>query len=450
MRRGINSALAPALVLFQLSCSIFRPKIAPYPTGAVFPLVEAGRVAYNGKVVRSVRAAEGKVYLTTDKGLLYCLDGVKRTILWEFAAPAPFGCPPLLGPGQIYVWDRANRLYGFDGDGRILWTMEFKETMAGDIAWHQGLIYLGTGEGELLAFNPATKEVTRLFKAGGALEAAPVFWGQAIVLACTDGKVYLLSPDGKPRKIVNAGSPVRVTPLVDGDRLFFGTDDHFFHCYDLKDLRREWRIRIGGKVMSAPKAVGKQVFVLASNSVLYALGKRGDILWWRIIPSRSTFDLEFNPGQVIITSQSSILLCLNLRTGEDIGRYDAGAEIQSNALWLDPDLLVNLYDYQDDKGNLLFLEKEVKVVLSASLIPPQPAGTEIAFSAAAVGFYRPRFEFYLCRNGDDRIIVQKESETNSWAWFPEKEGSYRVGVRVIDEKQSKEAEISFEVVKKTV
>jgi hypothetical protein len=38
---------------------------------------------------------------------------------------------------------------------------------------------------------------------------------------------------------------------------------------------------------------------------------------------------------------------------------------------------------------------------------------------------------------------------NSWVWFAEKEGHYRVGVRVIDERQSKEAEISFEVAKKT-
>lgn len=445
----MNRVLKLALVLLQFSCSIFQPRIAPYPAGAVFPLVEAGRVAYDGKIVRSVRAAEGKVYLATDKGFLYCLDGAKKTILWEFTAPAPFGCPPLLGPGQIYIWDRANVLYCFDGDGRTLWTREFRETIAGEIVWHQGRVYLGTREGELLAFDPAKKEVSRLFKAGGALEAGPVFWDRTIVLACTDGKVYFLGPDGKLRTAVDMGSPVRITPLVDGDRIFFGTDDSHFYCYSLRDLKRKWRIRIGGKVMSAPKAVGKQVFFLASNNVLYVLGKNGDILWWRIIPARSPFDLEFSPGQVIVTSQSSILICLDRRTGEDIGRYDAGAEIRSNALWLDSDLLVNLYDYADDKGNLVFLEKEVKAGLSASLAPPQPAGTEIAFTATTVGFYLPRFEFFLRRNGEDRMIVQKESEMNSWVWFAEKEGHYRVGVRVIDERQSKEAEISFEVAKKT-
>jgi hypothetical protein len=149
-----------------------------------------------------------------------------------------------------------------------------------------------------------------------------------------------------------------------------------------------------------------------------------------------------------VASHSSVLICLDRRTGEDIGRYDAGAEIRSNALWLDPALLLNLYDYADARGYFVFLEKEIKIILSASLESPQPAGSEITFAANSVGFYRPRFEFFLSRNGDDRMIVQKESELNSWAWFPEKEGSYRVGVRVIDEKQSREAEISFEVVKK--
>jgi outer membrane protein assembly factor BamB len=413
-----------------------------------FPLVEAARVAYEGNIIRSARAAEGKIFLATDLGFLYCLDGAKRTVLWKFKAPSPFGCPPLVESGRTFIWDRANVLYAFDGEGQMLWSKEINETIAGEVVWHRGRVYLGTREGGLLAFDPATKEISRLFKAGGAVEAGPVFWDQAVVLACADGKIYYLGPDWKLRKAVGVGSPVRVPPLVDGDRLFFGTDDSHFHCYDLKDLKRKWRIRIGGRVVSALKAAGGRIFFLASNNVLYALERSGNILWWRIIPARTSFDLEFSPGQVIVTSQSAVLICLDRKTGEDIGRYDAGAEIRSSALWLDPDVLVNLYDFAEDKGNLIFLEKEVKAAISASLGSPQPAGTEITFTASTVGFHLPRFEFFFRREEEDRMIVRKESTLNSWVWFPEKEGHYRVGVRVSDERLSREAEISFEIAKK--
>ena len=444
----MKKVLGLAAVILAVSCSIFRARIPPYPSGVVFPLVEAARVAYKGNIIRSARAAEGKIYLATDQGVLYCLDGVKKTVLWEFAAPSPFACAPLVESGRTYAWDRANVFYSLDGDGRMIWSKEIKETIAGEMVWHQGRVYLGTREGELLAFDSATKEISRLFKAGGALEAGPIFWDRAIILACADGKIYSLGPDGKLKTAVDVGSPVRVPPLADGDRLFFGTDDSHFHCHGLSDLKRKWRIRIGGRVMSAPKAAGGRIFFLASNNVLYALDRKGNILWWRIIPARTSFDLEFSPGQIIVTSQSAVLIGLDRKTGEDIGRYDAGAEIRSSALWLDPDLLVNLYDYTEDKGNVVFLEKEVKAGLIASLESPQPADTEIAFTATSVGFFLPRFEFFLRRDGEDRTIVQKESRLSSWTWFPEKEGHYLIGVRASDERQSREAEISFEVAKK--
>jgi hypothetical protein len=71
----------------------------------------------------------------------------------------------------------------------------------------------------------------------------------------------------------------------------------------------------------------------------------------------------------------------------------------------------------------------------------------VSFTASATGFYLPRVEFYL-RQGEERTVVQKAADKKAWIWFPEKEGTYAIGVRVSDEKQSKEAEIPFEISKK--
>ena len=68
------------------------------------------------------------------------------------------------------------------------------------------------------------------------------------------------------------------------------------------------------------------------------------------------------------------------------------------------------------------------------------------FAVSAVGFHRKKYEFYL-KEGREEKIVQGKSERNSWAWFPEKEGDYIVGVKVVDEKESMKAEIPF-VIKK--
>jgi hypothetical protein len=149
----------------------------------------------------------------------------------------------------------------------------------------------------------------------------------------------------------------------------------------------------------------------------------------------------------LVTSRSPLLFSLDRKSGKVAGKYEAKTEIRSNPVWAEPNLVFATFDTPADRGSINFLRKEVKVEISPSLSSPRPAGTEVSFTASARGFYLPRYEFYL-RRGEERSVVQKASEKNSWVWFTETEGTYAVGVRVSDERQAKEAEIPFEVSKK--
>lgn len=437
-----------ALISFSLSCSLSKAKIAPYPSGVGFPLVEAGRIPYEGKIIQAIQKADGNLYFATDKGLLYCLEGSAPKIKWKYAADSPFGCPPSVSLENILIWDQDNNIYCLDKSGTLRWTKEINGKISSAISWRQDKAYVGTQEGIFLAMNQSSGKSLWQLKAGGAFEAGAVFWGSQIIVGCTDGKLYFINRNEDLGGIVEIGSPIRITPLVDGDRIYLGTDDATFQCFDLKSKKRKWKIKAGGKLLLPPRADEKRIFFLASNSVLYCIDKKGgDILWWWIVPSRSAYDLEFSADKILVTSFSSILFCLDRKTGKEIGRYDATTEIKANPLWDDPYVLINLHDYLENKGTVVYLRKEVKVQLTASLSSPQQAGTEISFTASTVGFYLPKYEFFL-RTGEEKVIVQKESERNSWAWFPEKEGSYTVGVKVSDEKQTMEAEIPFEIAQK--
>ena len=440
--------LAFLVIPLSLSCSLFRTKMAPYPGGVVFPLAEAGRISYEGKIIRAILKGDGDLYLSTDKGLLYCLDGAAQKIKWTYAAASPFGSPPSVSPDNVFAWDEENNIYCLDKTGTLRWEKKIKEKISSGISWDQDKLYVGTREGTFLAIRQSSGESLWQLKTGQAFEARAVFWGSQTIAACADGKLYFINQKADLGKIIEIGSPIRVTPLVDGDRLYLGTEDSAFQCFDLKRKKRKWKIKLGGQLVLSPRADEKRIYFVASNSVLYCLDKKGgDILWWWIAPSRSAYDLEFSADKILVTSLSSVLFCLDRKTGKEIGKYDAKAEIKSNPLWDTPYALINLHDYVENKGTVVYLRKEVKVQLTSSLSSPQPAGTEISFTAAATGFYLPKYEFYL-RSGEEKAVVQKESEKNSWAWFPDKEGNYTVGVKVNDEKQAMEAEVPFEILKK--
>jgi hypothetical protein len=146
----------------------------------------------------------------------------------------------------------------------------------------------------------------------------------------------------------------------------------------------------------------------------------------------------------VVSSFSPTLVCFDIKTGVKKGTYEAGQEVRSNPVWLDPYLLISLFDYKQDEGRLVFLKKAVKVTLTPSKESPVEIGEEVIFRAEAIGFFQPKYEFYL-KAGDKEEVIQEISETESWIWYPEATGVYTVGVKVFDAKEKAETEISYTI-----
>jgi outer membrane protein assembly factor BamB len=416
--------------------------------GVHFPLEEAGRVEFDGRIIGGLVADEaGQIFFSTDKGYVYCLDSATREVSWHFANPFPFESAPALGPERLFIWDRVNSLFCLDKKGTALWDSPISEEISSPIALDRERVYVGTEKGNLVALSQATGQSLWHFETGGIITSAPVFFDNQVYLGSGDGKIYILSPMGRLHGTIDLGSPIQVTPLVDGRRLYVGAEDHTFFCYDLRHNKRKWKITAGGRLLASPQADRKRVLFPASNGVLYALDKKnGNILWWWIAPSLSRHDLELDGEKILATSSSPDFFALDVKSGKTLGKYEAKEEIRSNPVWAEPYLTFAQFDPAVSKGRIVFLHKELSVRISPSLASPQPAGTEVSFTASATGFYRPQFEFCLFR-GDERTIVQAASEQTTWIWYADKEGSYRISVMAKDEKQSREVEISYEVIK---
>ncbi len=121
-------------------------------------------------------------------------------------------------------------------------------------------------------------------------------------------------------------------------------------------------------------------------------------------------------------------------------------EIASSPVLLPGMIALSTYQSTSDVGDLLLLEPEVSVTLLPSLPSPQKLGEEISFTVVAAGFSRPRFEFSIIQ-GEKQLVVQKETEKNTWTWFPSAEGNYVISVRVRDEKKTREASLPFQIIK---
>lgn len=442
------TACVLGIFLLSSSCSLFVSKsLAAYPEGILFPLEEAARMNYQGEIAGLLLAGNGNLYFSTEEGRIFCLDGEKRESLWTYKLPHAATLPLSLSREHLYAFDEGNTLYCLDEKGQLLWERKGEETPTSPAAEDSGRTYFGTETGGVFALDASNGDVIWRFAASGAVRTKPVFWKNRIIFGCDDGHIYCLDRKGKLDFRFNAGDKIRVTPLVDLDFLFFGADDQSFQCYDLKWKKKKWKVEAGGQVLVSPVAAEKGVFFLGSNTVLHCLNKKnGEIIWWKTVPSRGRYQLETVGERIVISSFSPTLVCFDARTGRETGKYEAGGEVKSNPLWHEPFLLIHLFDYETRTGSLIFLKKQVKVVLSSSLPPPQKSGQEISFTVSSIGFFRPKYEFFL-KSGGEEVVVQGESEKSSWVWFPDQEGAFAIGVRVSDGREKGVAEIQFAIVK---
>jgi outer membrane protein assembly factor BamB len=453
------------VLLLSSVCSLFKAKVVPYPTGVIFPVEKDHELSYDGEIIPPIKKEENRLYLTTRKGNIYCIDGQRREILWEVTVSTALASPPYLSEARLYTHDSKNTLYCADREGKILWKKPLMNKITSSVVESSGQVYVGTEEGLFFALDAATGEEIWQFEAGDAVRSNLIMWQDNVMFGCDDSQIYLLDSRGRMTWRFDAGGKTGKTLTVEDNLLFYGTDDRFLHCVNLSRQKKKWRIRSGGAAFVSPVADGKKIFFLCWNCVLYCLSKKnGTILWWNSVPSRSYYRVEVIDEKVVVSSFSPELVCFDTQTGENKGSFDASQEIKSNPVWLAPDLLINLHDPEKNTGKLLFLKKSVKATLTSSTKSPAELNEEITFSARDTGFHLPKYEFSLSRYAMTRIfpgiiipiqrqdkeVVQEISEQNTWDWFPEEEGLYSVEVVVVDDKEKANAEMPFLIRKEDV
>jgi len=404
-------------------------------------------VLFKGRPEGGIRARGGSIYLSTRGGIVWSIDAAAKKVTWKFETDNRLLVPPFPGAENIYARDDADVLYAVSSDGRLLWKKPIGEKIVTPVVEGGGRVFFGTMKGRLWSLGLDGKD-DRVFQAGGAVTGGPVVSDARVVFYSNDGTIHVRDFGGKPVWTFRTSARV-VGPLAsDGDSVYFGTEDRRFYCLRIGGTRPKWKARLGGLVAADPVVLGGRLLVPATNSVLYCLRKSGgDILWWANIPSRTVYDLAVAGDKVIAASLSAVLLAFDAGTGQRAGAFTAAQDIIANAVWADPFLGIAQFDLPSEESKLVLLKKEVRASLSSQKVSPQPAGEEIPFSASAVGFIKPRYEYYI-KAGDKREVAQKASEKSTWTWYAPAEGPYTLGVTVTDAKESREAEVPFVIEKR--
>jgi hypothetical protein len=209
--------LAPIILACAAACAADWPQVGgnpqhtnSSPDSPAPPYRVAWVADFSPELIYSAQPviAAGRLFQTTLNGSLYALDVATGKRLWHFRAgtctwgSAGAETPADGGAGRVFVatWD--GLVYGLDAaTGKQLWQYDAEEPISGSPCVADGMIFLGTRKGNLLAIGT---DGTKRWK-------QPLSWHVYSTAAWDAGKVFVV------------------------------TEDMFVHCVDAKTGRPVWK-----------------------------------------------------------------------------------------------------------------------------------------------------------------------------------------------------------------
>lgn len=297
--------------------------------------------ATGGAIVSSPVVKDGRVYVGSDDGGLYCLDVHTGERLWVFETELLIEAPPLVHAGGVYVGSHDFWFYAVDAaSGALRWKVEAGEKIVGGATVATGpggrdLIVFGSHDALVYAIDAGTGETVWTFPTADRVNATLAVEDNKIMFGGCDTAVYVV--DGATgrelSKIVLGGEcHIAASAGVKGGRIYFGHHANEFIAIDLEASEVVWRYtspRFG--FFSPPAITDDRVFFGGRDRKLHCVDRASGAPVWAFETRRK---IDAGPvvagDKVVVGSGDGRLYLVSRETGEQVWSSDIGKSIFSS------------------------------------------------------------------------------------------------------------------------
>jgi outer membrane protein assembly factor BamB len=320
-----SAKLVTAIICFALLVGSSSANVNPeliwkfsLPTYRVSYQLNHSTVSYDAsQPFAALHAANGIVIASAngqgpDKGL-YAFDARNGAKLWYIPEIVALSSPNVV-EGVVYV-DANSGVYALDAaSGRQIWNYSSDGGVNSSPVVLDGVVYVGTATGHVLALNSANGEKLWDFKTAGRTfeDGDTISDGVLSSPAVVDGRVYvdsqlyyvyaLNAADGSQIWNYTTGKEVYAAPLVSEDLVYVCSFDGYVYAFNTSTGETNW------KFLTPPDSQGYRFLDSApavSNDVLY------------------------------VGTESAGLIALNAKNGSELWKFDSGGQISASPLIFD-------------------------------------------------------------------------------------------------------------------
>jgi outer membrane protein assembly factor BamB len=279
------------------------------------------KTSYNtGNPIYSSSAVDnGTVFITTYTNKLYALDAASiNKVEWTGAiGNTKIGysnqSSPVVANGVVYVGGSDHKLYAFSEssnpsncntqNGQLvcqpLWTGPTGNVINSSPAVANGVVYVGSSDGNLYAFNAngcgggAGQPCQPLWSAatGGAIFSSPAVANGVVYVGSTDSILYAFNAAGcgsatcPPLWTATTEGEIFSSPAVANGMVYIGSYDHNLYAFKASGCGHStcsplWKAPTGNIIQSSPSVANGIVFVGSNDDSLYAFDATAGTLLW--------------------------------------------------------------------------------------------------------------------------------------------------------------------------
>ncbi|MBN1936750.1 MAG: PQQ-binding-like beta-propeller repeat protein [Anaerolineae bacterium] len=236
------------------------------------------------------------IYMASSDHKVYAISVETQGVRWTFETENWVWATPLIVDETVYIASMDHKLYAInDETGLTEWTFDQSHSALPTAPAYaagvdgRGVLYQNTLDGYIYAIDAQNGSLIWKTKIEGSVWASPLVEGDTLYLGTLQGIVYALSiQDGSTLWTQSVGGEVRSQPAFVDGWLYFGCEDGKLYVFNADDGTKR-ASPLGDKVEKAsihttPVYDGKHLYVVATDSTVYALDLERNVIVWEKNP----------------------------------------------------------------------------------------------------------------------------------------------------------------------
>ena len=301
-----------------------------------------------GIIVSSPAVVDGKVYIGSTDGKLYCLDSDTGTKIWEYNTQDYIDSSPVVTDHRVYISSMNGKVHCLNGDtGALIWDTQLSWNSVWGVnpsspVVDYGLVFITSENGYLFILDADDGHII-YGEEQHPPDVSPIYTAPTVA----DGKIYYALYDSVVRVIDYWGGShgmyriehVVSSPALTDGKLYVGSEDHKVYCFDTDpgpDPNAPtflWEYETFGDITSSPAVADGEVYISSMDGFVYCLNAyTGAWLWQFRAGTPMTSSPAVADNRVYIGGGDGKLYCLDSDTGISIWDYPIGGTYSSPAV----------------------------------------------------------------------------------------------------------------------